>query len=161
MEKQGKTGRYMVFIELAKACDRVPRQEVWRRNREKGLPCNYVLIVQDMHEGARTRAKTNVGPTYVRDHAWHYYWNTQTEHCCTSLALSTTEHQRVALVKLEALLKSGAIRSFLDTDGQKSGSYRRGWVPRRKNWHSGNHDDLRHQAKFDANTTIWIQHLSY
>ena len=31
------------------------------------------------------------------------------------------------------LLKSGAIRSILDTDGQKSGSYRRGLVPRRKN----------------------------
>ena len=31
------------------------------------------------------------------------------------------------------LLKSGAIRSILDIYGQKSGSYRRGLVPRRKN----------------------------
>ena len=31
------------------------------------------------------------------------------------------------------LLKSGTIRSILDTDDQKSGSYRRGLVPRRKN----------------------------
>ena len=31
------------------------------------------------------------------------------------------------------LLKSGAIRSILETDGQKSESYRRGLVPRRKN----------------------------
>ena len=30
-------------------------------------------------------------------------------------------------------MKSGAIRSILDTDGQKSESYRRGLVPRRKN----------------------------
>ena len=44
--------------------DRVPRQEVWRRNREKGLPYNYVRITQD-RVGARTRAKTNVGPTWV------------------------------------------------------------------------------------------------
>ena len=27
---------------------------------EKGLPDNYIMIVQDMYEGARTRAKTNV-----------------------------------------------------------------------------------------------------
>ena len=47
--------------------------------------------------------------------------------------LSTTEDQRVALMNVGILLKSGAIRSILDTDGQKSGSYRRGWVPRRKN----------------------------
>ena len=31
------------------------------------------------------------------------------------------------------LLNSGTIRSILDTDDQKSGSYRRGLVPRRKN----------------------------
>ena len=63
MEKQGKTGLYiMICIYLEKAYDRVPRQEVWRRNREKGLPLpdNYVMIVQDMYEGARTRANTNV-----------------------------------------------------------------------------------------------------
>ena len=49
-----------MYIYLEKAYDRVPRQEVWRRNREKGLPDNYVMIVQDMYEGARTRANTNV-----------------------------------------------------------------------------------------------------
>ena len=50
----------VVFIDIEKACDRVPRQEVWRRNSEKGLSDNYVMIVQDMYERARTRAKTNV-----------------------------------------------------------------------------------------------------
>ena len=51
----------MVFIDLVKVCDGVPRQEVWRRNREKELPDNYyVMIVQDVYEGARTRAKTSV-----------------------------------------------------------------------------------------------------
>ena len=50
----------VTYGETGKACDRVPRQEVWRRNREKGLPYNYVMIVLDMYEGAKTRAKTNV-----------------------------------------------------------------------------------------------------
>ena len=50
----------MVFIDLEKACDRVPRQEVWRRMGEKGVPEKYVMIVQDMYEGARTRVKSSV-----------------------------------------------------------------------------------------------------
>ena len=57
MEKQGKQDSKMVFIDLEKANDRVHRQEVWRRNREKGLPDNYRMIVQNMYEGARTRVK--------------------------------------------------------------------------------------------------------
>ena len=53
----------MVFIDLEKAYDRVPRQEVWRCMREKGVPEKYVMIVQDMYEGARTRVKSSVGIT--------------------------------------------------------------------------------------------------
>ena len=41
--------------------------------------------------------------------------------------LSTTEDQRVTLMNV------GSFTEILDTDGQKSGSYRRGLVPRRKN----------------------------
>ena len=43
-------GLHMVFIELEKAHDRVPRQEVWRCMRETGVPEKYVMIVQDMNE---------------------------------------------------------------------------------------------------------------
>ena len=53
----------MVFIDLEKAYDRVPRQEFWRCMREKGVPEKYVMIVQDMYEGARTRLKSSVGLT--------------------------------------------------------------------------------------------------
>ena len=53
----------MVFIELGNAYDRVPRQEVWRCMREKGVPEKDVMIVQDMYEGARTRVKSSVGLT--------------------------------------------------------------------------------------------------
>ena len=53
----------MVFIDLEKAYDRVPRQEVWRCTREKGVPEKYVMIIQDMYEGVRTRVKRSVGLT--------------------------------------------------------------------------------------------------
>ena len=48
------------YGDTGKAYVRVPRHEFWRRNREKGLPDNYVMLVQDMYEGASTGAKTNV-----------------------------------------------------------------------------------------------------
>ena len=53
----------MVFIDLEKDYDRVPRQEVWRCIREKGVHRKYVRIVQDMYEGARSRVKSSVGLT--------------------------------------------------------------------------------------------------
>ena len=40
----------MIFVDLEKTYDRVPRQDVWRRNIEKGLPDNYVMIIQGMSE---------------------------------------------------------------------------------------------------------------
>ena len=54
---------HMVFIDLEKAYDRVPRQEVWRCMREILVPEKYAIIVQDMYEGARTRVKSSVGLT--------------------------------------------------------------------------------------------------
>ena len=54
---------HLVFIDLEKAYDRLTRQEVWRCITEKGVPGKYVVIVQDMYEGARTRVKSSVGIT--------------------------------------------------------------------------------------------------
>ena len=53
----------MLFINLEKAYDTVPRQEAWRCMREKGVPEKYLSIVQDMYEGTRTRIKSSVGLT--------------------------------------------------------------------------------------------------
>ena len=65
MEKhrEKQRGLHIVFIDLEKAYDRVPRQEVWRCMREKGTPEKYVRLVQDMYEGAKTKVKSSVGLT--------------------------------------------------------------------------------------------------
>ena len=65
MEKhrEKQRGLHIVFIDLEKAYDRVPRQEVWRCMRTKGTPEKYVRLVQDMYEGARTQVKSSVGLT--------------------------------------------------------------------------------------------------
>ena len=62
MEKHRKKqkGLHMVFIDLEKAYDRVPRQEVWRCIREKGVPEKYVRIVQDIYKEARMQVKSSV-----------------------------------------------------------------------------------------------------
>ena len=55
---------HLVFIDpLEKAYDRVPRQEVWRCLREQGIPENYVRLVKDTYEDARTQVKTSIGLT--------------------------------------------------------------------------------------------------
>ena len=53
---------HMVFIDLEKAYDRVPRQ-VWRCMREKGVPEKYVRIVNNTYVEARTKVKSSAGLT--------------------------------------------------------------------------------------------------
>ena len=63
MEKyrEGQKGLHMVFIDLEKAYDWVPRQEVWRCMREKGVPEKYVKIIQDMYNRVKTHVWCSVG----------------------------------------------------------------------------------------------------
>ena len=61
--REKRRGMHVIFIDLEKAYDRVPRQEVWRCMREKGVPEKYVRLVMDMYEGARTRVRSSVGLT--------------------------------------------------------------------------------------------------
>ncbi len=51
----------MVFIDLEKAYDRVPRQEVLMCLMEHYVPEKYVRLVIDTYEDARTEVKTNIG----------------------------------------------------------------------------------------------------
>ncbi|KAG8236783.1 hypothetical protein J437_LFUL018214 [Ladona fulva] len=41
----------MIFIDLKKAYDRVPRQDIWRSMREKGVAEKYVRMLKEMYEG--------------------------------------------------------------------------------------------------------------
>ena len=54
---------HLVFIDLEKANDRVPWQEVWSCLREQGVPEKYVRLVKDTYEDARTQVKTSIGLT--------------------------------------------------------------------------------------------------
>ena len=40
-----------MFVDLEKAYDKVPREEVWYCTRKSGLAEKYVRIVQDMYDG--------------------------------------------------------------------------------------------------------------
>ena len=53
----------MVFIDLEKAYDRIPRREVWRCLRVRMVPEKYVALVQEMYKNACTRVRSSVGVT--------------------------------------------------------------------------------------------------
>ena len=53
----------MVFINLEKANDRVPRKFLWRHVAKKGMPVAYMRVIKNMYGGVRTRVRTVVGDT--------------------------------------------------------------------------------------------------
>ena len=50
-----------MFIDLEKAYDRVPLQEVCLCLREQGVPAKYVRLVKYTYEDARTHVMTSIG----------------------------------------------------------------------------------------------------
>ena len=65
MEKYREKQReiHAVFIDLEKAYDRIPRQEVWRCLRKKMVPEKYVKLIKEMYRNVKTRVKTVAGIT--------------------------------------------------------------------------------------------------
>ncbi|XP_047997670.1 uncharacterized protein LOC125235224 [Leguminivora glycinivorella] len=53
----------MVFVDLEKAYDRVPRKVLWWCMREKGVPEKYVRLVQAMYDRASTHVRSEAGVT--------------------------------------------------------------------------------------------------
>ena len=54
---------HMVFVDLEKAFDRIPRDLIWWCLRKKGVPEEYVQIVQDMYRSCNTQVVTQKGET--------------------------------------------------------------------------------------------------
>ena len=59
--REGQKDICVTFIDLEKAYDRVPREEIWRTTRERLVPEKYVKLVQDMYTGCRTKVRTVAG----------------------------------------------------------------------------------------------------
>ncbi|KAK3548755.1 hypothetical protein QTP70_020328 [Hemibagrus guttatus] len=55
--------KHCVFVDLEKAYDRVPREELWYCMRKSGVAERYVRVVQDMYERSRTVVRCAVGQT--------------------------------------------------------------------------------------------------
>ena len=65
MEKyrEGQRELHCVFVDLQKACKRVPREELWYCMRKSGIVEKHVQLIQDMYEGSQTVMRCAEGTT--------------------------------------------------------------------------------------------------
>ncbi|KAK3568467.1 hypothetical protein QTP86_007901 [Hemibagrus guttatus] len=61
--RDGQRELHCVSVDLEKAYDRVPREELWYCMRKSGVAEKYVRVVQDMYERSRTVVRCAVGQT--------------------------------------------------------------------------------------------------
>ena len=61
--KEKQKDLHMIFVDLEKAYDRVPRYLIWWATRKIAIPEGYVKVIQDMYRGTKTTVKTICGRT--------------------------------------------------------------------------------------------------
>lgn len=54
---------HMVFVDLEKAYDTIPRELIWHCLRKRQVPEAYIEIIKDMYKDSTTRVATNAGET--------------------------------------------------------------------------------------------------
>ena len=61
--REYQTDLHMVFVDLEKAYDTVPRELIWHCLRKKQVPEEYIRVIQDMYAQCTTSVNTAVGET--------------------------------------------------------------------------------------------------
>ena len=61
--REGQRELHCVFVDLEKAYDRLPREELWYCMRKSGIVEKYVRLVQNMHEESETVVRCAIGTT--------------------------------------------------------------------------------------------------
>ena len=59
--REGQKNIRLTFIDLEKAYDRIPREEIWRCSKERNMPEKYIRLVQDMYRGSKTVVRSAAG----------------------------------------------------------------------------------------------------
>ena len=59
--REGQKDIRVTFIDLEKAYDRVPREEIWRCMRKRNVQEKYVKLIQDMYRGCQTKVRSAAG----------------------------------------------------------------------------------------------------
>lgn len=56
-----KKDLHLVFVDLEKAFDRVPRKLIWQALRAQSVPEHYILVLQDMYNDVKTKVVSPAG----------------------------------------------------------------------------------------------------
>ena len=59
MYRDRKKAVHMVFIDLEKVYDKVPREEMWECLEKKEVSLAYIKVIKDTYEGVKTSVKTS------------------------------------------------------------------------------------------------------